>query len=429
MSPLVTEGRSGRDARRTPLARVRRRLLYKAPKGEFWIFYTGGLFVSIGLTIFFFLFNLYLLDLGYTEGSMGKIGSAMAIGCLIGTIPIGMLAERFGVSRVLASCTFLTVSFAVLRSCVTSWPAQIGFAFLMGLTLCASGVCLLPTVAKLTTPRNRPFAFSLIFASGIAIGGVLGGFVAGSLPGWLNTIYLRYANVALSQVAAKRATLLIFCGIAYIAVWFYSRLSISSVAVRVKLPRLSGPLLSRFLPAIAIWSFVISSFAPFINVYFARHLGFPLQQIGYIYSLSQLAQFLSTLLAPLLFRRMGLASGVMWTQLTVAAALGSFSILHTAAQAALIYCIYMAMQAMSEPGLFSLLMDRMPAEERNGASALCFFVFYGVQAVASTCVGAALVRFGYPPVLALIACLAMATALLFHYMSRLPQPTGERNAS
>jgi predicted MFS family arabinose efflux permease len=72
----------------------------------------------------------------------------------------------------------------------------------------------------------------------------------------------------------------------------------------------------------------------------------------------------------------------------------------------------MAFQYMSEPGMFTLLMDSVPLGERNAASALNFLVQFAGQAIAATVAGWMLARFGYPPVLAAGAAISIAAAFL-----------------
>ena len=80
--------------------------------------------------------------------------------------------------------------------------------------------------------------------------------------------------------------------------------------------------------------------------------------------------------------------------------------------AAAAYTGYMAFQYMSEPGMFTLLMDSVTVGERNGASALNFLVSFGGQAIAASVAGWMLVRFGYPPILAGGAFICVAAAFL-----------------
>ncbi len=73
----------------------------------------------------------------------------------------------------------------------------------------------------------------------------------------------------------------------------------------------------------------------------------------------------------------------------------------------------MSLQYMSEPGVFSMLMSRVAPGERSGASALYLLVTSIGGSIAALAAGGAVVRFGYPSVLAASAVLAAVAALLF----------------
>lgn len=391
-----------------------RRWLANAPRGQFWFFFIAAVFFNFGFSAFFFLYNIYLLNFGMTERFLGLLGSCMAIGSILGTIPVGAIAQRFGLRATLTGGVLLVIVFSALRTCIISQPTQLVLAVCSGLTLCTWAVCLSPSVAALTAERERPVAFSLMFASGIGVAG-LGAFAAGRLPGWIRALPLAFS---LTPVRATGAALLLVCGIAALALIPISRLTLRPTHSEIRLPRLSNPFLRRFLPAMAIWGLVTGSFAPFANVYFVHHLGLSLERAGSVFSFSNLAQFIAVLCAPLLFRRTGLSSGIMLTQLATAAALASLAIAHTGFQAATLYWAYMAVQSMNEPGIYSLLMDRIPAVEHNSASAATFFVTGGAQAAASLAMGYAIVRYGYPAALVVVAVLAVVAAILFGRLSK-----------
>ena len=392
-----------------------RRLSARAPRGQYWLFFSASVFFSFGFSIFFFLFNIYLLSFHLNERSIGLIGGFVAFGSILGTIPAGMCAERFGVRRTLVSGLLCTVVFSGLRIWFLAQPAQFGLAILTGMTLCSWAVCLSPTVASLTQEPERPFAFSLIFSSGIGVA-AFGALVAGQLPGWF-----RLLPHALTAIQASRLTLEFACGAAALSIVPLLSLKLPGAVPRTRLARLSNPFLRRFLPAMAVWALVTGSFPPFANVYFVHHLGLSLEKMGFVFSLAQLVQFLAVLCAPLLFRRTGLVKGVILTQLATAATLAALAWIHPgphgAARAAWVYAAYMAVQYMNEPGIFSLLMDQIPLSQRSSASASTFFVTSACQAVASATVGAAIVRFGYSAVLLGIACLAVTATGLFGRLS------------
>src|ERR1700722_360405 len=139
-----------------------RRLSARAPRGQVWVFFSAALFFNFGFSIFFFLFNLYLLGFHFSERSLGFIGGFMALGSILGTIPGGLCAQRFGLRLTLVSGLLCTVVFSVLRICFLAPTAQLALALLTGMPLCSWAVCLSPAIASLTREAERPFAFSLM---------------------------------------------------------------------------------------------------------------------------------------------------------------------------------------------------------------------------------------------------------------------------
>jgi predicted MFS family arabinose efflux permease len=374
---------------------------------RFWTFYGASFCFDLGMFVFFFLYNLYLLDCGMTEKFVGLVTSAMAIGSMLGTIPAGVMAQRVGLRKTLFLCFVLVSLTAALRVTFVSSVLQIVLAGLAGAATTAWAVCLPPALAQLTTEQSRPFGFSLVFSFGIGEG-VLGGLIGGNLPGWLSHIRPSASNVELKQMS-----LLIACGIVALGLWPISRLRFSTNPVRETKVFPRNSFLFRFLPAIAVWSLVTGAFSPFFNVYAAQHLKLALKQIGMLYSASQLSQVAAIMIAPMVFKKYGLVTGIMYTQVATAIMLACLAGTSTASGAAVAYVSFMAFQWMSEPGMFSLLMTRVAPTERSGASALNFLVISSANAIAAAAAGLSFARFGYPVVLAAIAGLALIAAFLF----------------
>jgi predicted MFS family arabinose efflux permease len=79
-------------------------------------------------------------------------------------------------------------------------------------------------------------------------------------------------------------------------------------------------------------------------------------------------------------------------------------------------------QYMTEPGMFTFLMDAAPPEDRSNASALNFLVTFAAQAVVAVIAGKLLARFGYPSVLIVAAIICALAALLFRVLLAKPKP-------
>jgi MFS family permease len=375
----------------------------KLGKG-FWAFFATAFFLDFGMSVYFFLFNFYLVDCGFTNKQLGRVGSAMALGSLAATIPAGVLAQRFGLRRTLFLCFAMLSSVAALRALVTTEQLQLGLSFLAGAALSTWAVSISPALAQLTTEDNRPFGFSLVFSAGIGIA-ALGGIVGGGLPGWLSKTA---ASVEIAHT--NRAALLISCGIIALGMWPLSRLKFQSAPIRERKTWVRNPFLFRFLPVIAIWSLVTNAFAPFFNVYFSQFIHMPMQKIGLVFAASQIGQVLAILFTPFVFRKFGLVTGIIYMQIATSFALGALAGVRGASTAAFAYVVYMAFQWMSEPGMFTLLMNKMSPSERSGASALTFLVMSLSQSFAAATAGASFTRFGYPAVLSVTAIVALAAA-------------------
>ncbi len=387
---------------------------------EFWIFFAAAFFFDAGFSVYFFLFNLYLLDLGFDERTMGLVGSALALGSLLATLPAGMLARRFGIRPLLILCFIAAPLMGVLRGLWVWRPAQVGLAFLGGVSMCLWGVCFLPAVARLTTKENRAAAFGLIFSVSIGTS-ALGGVLCSLVPRWL-----RSAGFLMRPADVKRGILLASCAVALLGLLPLSRLRLppqldtdaESQESRkpwsfvCNLP----PFVRRFLPLMAMWTAVQAAFAPFATVHLTRDFNIPLAHIGLIFSTAQVMQLAAGLLTPLLFRGIGLVQGIVATQLATAAALMLMATARAGTAEVAFYLCLVAAQWMSSPGLYNLLMSETPDAERGPAASMTMFCNALATVAATGIAGVLFTHFGYRPVLAGIAALAVSVAILFRVL-------------
>jgi MFS family permease len=373
----------------------------------FWSFFAGSFFFDLGMFIFFVLYNLYLLDRGYKENVLGLVASASAIGGIVGAIPAGLFAEKFGLRKALLLCLTSVSAVFALRSVVTSENLLIALAFVGGMVITIWAVCISPAVAQLTNEKSRPLGFSSIFSSGIAVG-ILGGQAGGRLPGWIGSISSNATPVHTKQVA-----LLVACALTGLGAIPISRIKFSALPAKVRKIYPSRRFIGRYLAAMAVWTLAVGAFEPFFNAYFAQHFHMPLQEIGSLFSYAQLSQVLAIMASPILFRKVGVVDGIVYVQIAAAIALGALAMCTRAPVAAVVYVGYTALQWMTEPGMMLLLMNRVAPEERTGASALSFLVMNIAGAVATAIAGASFSKFGYPFVLMVVSIVGLVAAFIF----------------
>ena len=380
--------------------------------GGFLRFQATSALFSLGMMVFLVLYNLYLLGLGYHEDLLGRIAGAMRVGSFLGTIPAAELARRTGLRATLLTAVLGTAATALLRT----WNAGEAWltvgAFCNGIFLALWAVSFSPSIAGFTDERNRRLGFSVACAAGVAIG-IPGGLLAGRLPGVMKHLLhspgslepLRWALVAASAVAALGALPAV-------------KLRFASVPRTESRTYPRARSVAGFLIALCCWSAATGAFNPFFNSFFAGRLHMSVRRIGAIFSYSQVAQVLALLSASALLKRLGNVRGIAWTQLATGGALALLAFSSTGAGAASVYIGYMSLQYMSEPGLFHLLMNLVTPGERGGASALYFLATSLTGSLAAFAGGAAISRFGYPPVLVASGCVAMAAAFLFRAVVR-----------
>jgi predicted MFS family arabinose efflux permease len=364
-------------------------------------FLAAATLFNVGQASYFILYNLHLLRLGFHEDVLGVIASAMSVGSIAGTLPGGMIARRFGLRAALIAAFVLVPAVGVVRAMAVSPSLLAISAFVSGFGLAAYAVCLAPVVASLTTERSRPFAFSLVFAVGIGAGAIAG-LVGGRLPALLGG--LRPALLASSALAALAVAATFRLKIAPASTLPDGRGSVTSLPSRF---------LFRFLAAASLWWIATGAFNPFFNSYFSTQLNMSVERIGLVFAGSQAFQVLAVLIAPAVLKRLGLITGIASMQFATAGALALLAIHASAATVPLLYCSYMAFQYMSEPGLYTLLMNSVPVDRRSTASSLNLFVMFSVQAVAAALAGFSLRRFGYETVLVLAAVGGGLGAIVF----------------
>jgi MFS family permease len=366
---------------------------------QFWTFLGAAVLFNLALFPFFLLYNLFLADHGYKMEFLGNVNGAARLGSLAGTLPAAWLAHRIGLRKALLGAIAGTAVLMLLRAYVVTTIPVVALAFVGSAIFSLWAVIMAPSIAAAVGEKRRATAFSLFFSTMFATG-IVGNWVGGQMPGWLHG----------KQPALVASALL--CATALIPALRLKSAPVAAPGGRIY-PR--GPFLWRFLGAFAIWHLATGIFNPFNNVYLAN-LHFSVANIGVIFSGAQFVQVVAVLLAPLVIRRLGLVTGIVWMMGATALALLGLAGEPARAQAVVAYMAYMAAQWMSEPGLNTLLMNHVNEKERGGASAMNYVVAFAAQAAAAFGGGMLLGQYGFGPVLFGAAAAAGLAAWMFKTM-------------
>ena len=361
---------------------------------QFWTFLAAAALFNFAFFIYVLLFNLRLLDLGFREDALGFIGGASTLGCVAGTLPAAAAVRRFGLRRGLLGAIAGCAALAALRALATGRIELAALGFAGGAAFSGWAVVMAPTISATVPEKSRATAFGIFYSAMFAIG-IAGGWTGGHMPAWTH---------------GKQPALLVAASLAAVSLVPAWRLQIAAAAPAPGESKVypSARFLVRYMAPFALWNLATGSFNPFYSAYFTR-LGVSVERIGSISSLAQVAQMAGVSLAPLIFRRTGIARGVAWMMAVTAAALACLAGRPFGAPAAA-YILYMAFQWMSEPGLSALLMNNVAERERSGAAAVNYLVMFGAVAVSQSAGGALVARYGYGPTLAGAAVLALVAA-------------------
>ncbi len=279
---------------------------------EYWRLLASEAFFDFGMFVFFFLYNLYLLKLGFRENFLGLMSGLMTGANIAGSILSVFAIQRFGMRRTLMASFTLVAGLSALRAVVASGPALLVLAAAAGLAFSVWPVALAPVIAAVTTEKSRARGFSYICSAGISIG-IVGSLAAARLPGWITRLHW-----AASDIASYRASLLVGCAIVLLSLWPLARLRMSAASQpsERKLHR-PNPIVLRFLIAVLVWNLGTGAFNPFASVFFAR-MRMPVEHIGYVFSSSQLAQVVAILFAPFFFRKFGTVRAIWGMEMATA---------------------------------------------------------------------------------------------------------------
>jgi len=66
---------------------------------SFWVFFAVAFFFDFGFSVYFFLFNLYLLDLHFNERAIGLVGGALTLGSVAGRCRLAGWRAGWGCAR------------------------------------------------------------------------------------------------------------------------------------------------------------------------------------------------------------------------------------------------------------------------------------------------------------------------------------------
>jgi len=401
LSPIAGAWRDYREAARAFTPAARRFLL--------------SIFLAfVGFGVNQVLFNLYLVEAGWSEGQIGRAISLNGFGLAAAAIPAAWLAERHGRRRAIVLGALLEALALGLRALVTAHPVVLGLSFLAGVAQSMIAIASGPFIAEHSTSRERTHLFSTFFSVEL-MAAVLGSLLGGWLPAVLAHLP---GSWALSQFASYRATLLIGAVIEAAAMLPLALLAMGPEPPMVAPKGAASGEVGRTMRAIGLYATLIGFGAglviPFMNLYFANRFHCTSGQIGSFFGAAQIVTAVAALAAPALAVRFGRLKTAFVAQLLSLPFLVTLGFEQHLGVAVAAFLIRATLMQATTPLFGAFVMEALPAELRARATSFINLLWNVGWAISATASGMLIERFGYDKPFYVTAALYAIAAVWFY---------------
>lgn len=346
-----------------------------------WLFLIYIFIFHVGvLGIADVILNFYFVSIGTDQATIGWLQGMSRIGGLLTSVPVGLIAVRYGAQRVMI---LATIGIAVVYGLYVAVPtlAVLTLArFLLGVFYGAQQIAMVPYMIALVRPnqQTRFFAYqNLVAMAGMALGGIVGGFLPAVIVALSAPIVPELAAGGAQTPFAYGSTLLL-CGVITLAsvlpfLWMRPA-KLSGEEVRQSGPRPRARirwalLILLTLPMIP-FGFTGGLTFPFYNLFFRDVFAQPDAAIGIILSLGWIGMALTPLANPFWERRFGRPWSIFLVMAVASVAFLTLGAAGALVVGALAYIVAVSFRNVMQPLFQPLLMDSLPPNQHAMASSM-----------------------------------------------------------
>jgi len=278
------------------------------------LYLIGSFLMGVNFHVFQLLLNLYLRDLGFSEGQIGYVVSSRAVGMTLIAIPAALLLSRIKLKPVLLTACLMFAIFSYFITSYQTLSLLIGFSLLSGAAFTFYRVGAAPFYMRNSTPNERTHLFSCAFGM-MLLAGMAGSIGSGRMVTLIGDmtgdIILGYQYTMYLGIAVALLALLPF-GLIKSA-----RPSRDENRITVTWDQLKQR--GGFYLKIVTSNFLVGAGAgltiPFLNLYFRDRFDLSPDTIGLYYFVVQFSMLVGTLSGPVLAKKFGLVRTVVITQI------------------------------------------------------------------------------------------------------------------
>jgi len=387
---------------------------------------------AAGLYSHGFLYNFYLLELGLRERVLGNAAAALTLGGLIALIPAGFFVDRYGARNAYMAAGVLLAAGLALGALARVPLTIYAAAIIAGAGTAAWRVAMGPMLMQLTTDATRARAFS--WNVGLLVGsGALWTALAGAAPGWISAV------TSTSTLRATQGALLLGAAgslVAIVLLWSL-RAEGAGETAREMLPgsnqwtRHQVPMrMAVLIAVIALWMTAGGLVIPFLNLFFHREHGVPVDRVGALFATAQLVGAAVIFLSGEASSRWGPVRPLLVWSLAFGPLLWALG----AADALWLASVLFVVQSVIAPATNALidqaLMERAPIDRRGVVSGWRNAATEASGFVGASAGGRILEQGSFSLLLGLAGAVALAGAILVNVvLTAWRRGSGERRES
>jgi len=377
----------------------------------------GSFLIGVNFQVFQLLLNLYLKELGFLEGDIGRVLSSRAIGMTLIAIPAALILSRIRLKPILlGSC----VLFAVFSFFITSYETLIllmGFAMLGGMAVTFYQVAAAPFYMRNSTPPERTHLFSFSFGT-MLLAGMIGSVTSGKIVTVL-------ADVTGDMVLGYRYTLYMAIAVGLLALIPFMMIRSSRPSPeedRISLNMAQLRRRGKFYFKISISNFLVGMGAgliiPFLNLYFRDRFHLQPDTIGLFYFLVHFSMFSGILSGPILAKKLGLVRTVVITQLASLPFMLILSYTYTLPLAVVAFIVRGGLMNLGQPIVTNFGMEVAEKREQGLVNALLAVAWTSSWMISAAVGGKLIEEYGYTFTMNLTIILYIISTFTFFFFFR-----------
>ena len=382
-----------------------------------WLYLIGSFLMGVNFQVFLVLLNLYLKEIGLSEGDIGLIASSRAGGVALMAIPAGILIGRSRLMPyLLASCVLFAV-FSFFIVSLDTFLLMAGFSVLSGVAASFYRIAAGPFFMRNSTAVERTHLFSFNFGTNM-LAGIIGAAGAGRLA----TIIAESSG---DVVLGYQWTLYLGIAVSLLAIVPFAMIKSGpppAVKDRIRFNRALLRKRGSFYGMIFVSTFFIGLGAgltiPFLNLYFRDRFDLPPDTIGLYYSLVHVSMLIGSLAGPILTKKYGLVRTVVLTQSLAIPLMLVLSYSFALVPVVIAFIVRGGLMNLGWPIVNNLSMELATESERGLVNAL-LMVGWNAAWMISTALGGSLIeQYGYTVTINMTVVLYIISTLTFYWFFR-----------